>query len=151
MALQCGIIGITNVGKTTLFNLITKLISFDKGNIKIGGKNVTNWEDFKIAKKHISRTFQETRLFKNLSIKDHIEIALNKKDEKIIASIFHKKDETKKVKEALELVGLDKNMNTLASDLSYGQRKLLDLAIAIAKPHSVLMLDEPLFPYLFLK
>ncbi|MCA9488204.1 MAG: ATP-binding cassette domain-containing protein, partial [Nanoarchaeota archaeon] len=52
-------------------------------------------------------------------------------------------DKTKRIKEILDFVGLEKSISTLASNLSYGQRKLLDLAVAIAKPHKVLLLDEP--------
>ncbi len=138
------LIGPNGSGKTTLFNVICKLVAPEKGSILIKQADITKLKTHQISKLGISRTFQETRLFKNLTIKDHIEIALSEDDESIIKSLFIKeKDKRKKVKDILSLVGLDKPLKTLGNNLSYGQRKLLDLAIAMANPHSVLLLDEP--------
>lgn len=138
------LIGPNGSGKTTLFDVVCRLVSADKGNIVLDKNDIAKLRTDQISKLGVSRTFQETRLFKNLTIKDHIEIALSKDDESIIKSLFAKKeDKTKKVKEVLDIVGLNKPLTTLGSDLSYGQRKLLDLAIALAKPHSILLLDEP--------
>lgn len=138
------IIGPNGSGKSTLFNVISKIEKLDSGTIKLDSQMLNDKEDFDIAKSGISRTFQDVRLFKNLTIRDHLEIALSDNDEKLLQSIF-KKEESKedKVKEVLKIVGLDKDLETYATDLSYGQRKLLDLAVAIAKPHQILMLDEP--------
>jgi branched-chain amino acid transport system ATP-binding protein len=73
-----------------------------------------------------------------------MEIALCQDDESLFKNIFGVKDDfTKKIEEILDFVGLHKSLKTYGSDLSYGQRKLLDLAMAIAKPHQLLMLDEP--------
>ena len=138
------IIGPNGSGKSTLFNVISRIIKKDLGEIYLREEKISDKEDFNIAKKGISRTFQEARLFKNLTIKDHIEIALLKDDEKLITNLFVRKIESEnKINEILRLVRLDKSFDTYATDLSYGERKLLDLAIAIAKPHSILMLDEP--------
>jgi ABC-type branched-subunit amino acid transport system ATPase component len=138
------IIGPNGSGKTTLFNVISKLIEPDEGDIIFNGKNITKWNDYKIARHGISRTFQEVRLFRNLTIKDHIGISLSTKDESMIYSFFNMvRNSEKKIQHYLDIVGLKKDLNTYATDLSYGQRKLLDLALAIAKPHKLLMLDEP--------
>lgn len=138
------IIGPNGSGKTTLFDVISRLIPIDRGSIHFDKTNITKSQDFIVAKSGISRTFQEVRLFKNLTIKDHLDIALSETDENLLENLFTKqKDNTRKIKEILKLVYLDKPLNTYAVDLSYGQRKLLDLAVAIAKPHSLLMLDEP--------
>jgi branched-chain amino acid transport system ATP-binding protein len=92
----------------------------------------------------ISRTFQDVRLFPNLTIGDHIGIALSSTDEQFFRNLSGgDKVPEEEIERVLALVSLDKTPDTLATDLSYGQRKLLDLAIAIAKPHSLLMLDEP--------
>ena len=138
------IIGPNGSGKTTLFNAISKIIKINHGKLIFNNQDITNLEDHEIAKLGLSRTFQEVRLFKNLTIKDHLEIALSKNDESLL-DCFAKNPERnlQKIKTILNLVSLEKPLNTYASDLSYGQRKLLDLAIAIAKPHSILMLDEP--------
>ena len=138
------IIGPNGSGKTTLFNIISKLYVSDKGKIYLNNEDITNLKDFQISKKGISRTFQEVRLFKNLTIMEHMDIALSMKDEGLIENLISgNENNTKKINEILKLVGLNKPLSTYASDLSYGQRKLLDLAIAIAKPHFLLMLDEP--------
>ena len=138
------IIGPNGSGKTTLFDVISNLVNKDEGEIYLDKEEISENEDFEIAKKGISRTFQNVRLFRNLTIKDHLEIALADSDEKLLKSLFSKKeDNDRRIKKILDLVGLNKNFDTLATDLSFGQRKLLDLAVAIAKPHSILMLDEP--------
>ncbi|MEK6826828.1 MAG: ABC transporter ATP-binding protein [Nanoarchaeota archaeon] len=138
------IIGPNGSGKTTLFDVISNLVNKDEGEIYLDKEEISENEDFEIAKKGISRTFQNVRLFRNLTIKDHLEIALGDDDEKLLKSLFSKKeDNDRRIKKILDLVGLNKNFDTLATDLSFGQRKLLDLAVAIAKPHSILMLDEP--------
>jgi branched-chain amino acid transport system ATP-binding protein len=141
------IIGPNGSGKTTLFDAITRIIPVDEGTIILNGKDITDMNDYDVAKSGISRTFQQVRLFKNLTIKEHLEIALKDDDESMFKNtfraIFRKDNDMKRIKEVLGLVGLDKPLNTYASDLSYGQRKLLDLAVAIAKPHNILLLDEP--------
>jgi ABC-type branched-subunit amino acid transport system ATPase component len=138
------IIGPNGSGKSTLFNVISNLIKKDSGEIFLGEERIDDLEDFRIAQKGISRTFQEVRLFRNLTIQDHLEIALMEGDEGMLAGMFLKQLENEqRINEVLELVGLDMPLDTYATDLSFGQRKLLDLAVAIAKPHKVLMLDEP--------
>ncbi|VVB79313.1 putative branched-chain amino acid transport ATP-binding protein LivG [uncultured archaeon] len=138
------IIGPNGSGKSTLFNAISHLIHLDSGSILLNEKEIVKKKDFEIARRGISRTFQQVRLFKNLTIKDHILIALSDSDEKLVGSLFgNEKYNEEKVDDILARVGLEKDVNTYASDLSYGQRKLLDLALALAKPHDILMLDEP--------
>ena len=138
------IIGPNGSGKSTLFDVISGILTHDSGSIILDGKEISKTVDYNRAKLGIARTFQDVRLFKNLTILDHMEIAHGKTDELLLKSLFQtehqKKDE---IKEILALVGLDKPLNTCSHDLSYGQRKLLDLAVAIAKPHTILMLDEP--------
>jgi branched-chain amino acid transport system ATP-binding protein len=136
------LIGPNGSGKTTLFNVISSLVKNDKGSVFLGEEKLSDKQEFQIANL-VSRTFQEVRLFDNLTIKDHLEIALMQDDEKLRYLFRKEKDYSDKIKEILELIGLDKPSQTLAANLSYGQKKLLDLAIAIAKPHKVLMLDEP--------
>jgi branched-chain amino acid transport system ATP-binding protein len=146
------IIGPNGSGKTTLFDAITRIIPVDSGEIILNKKHITKAADYNVAKSGISRTFQQVRLFKNLTVKEHLEIALNIDDESLFKSVLSKlfrKDikknvhNTKLIEETLALVGFDKPLHTYASNLSYGQRKLLDLAIAIIKPHQILLLDEP--------
>tara|TARA_Y100000034_G_scaffold124249_1_gene172147 strand:- start:1064 stop:1804 length:741 start_codon:yes stop_codon:yes gene_type:complete len=138
------VIGPNGSGKSTMFNVISGLYRVNGGEIYFNRNRVDGMADFDIANLGISRTFQEVRLFKNLTIRDHLEIALSTEDEKMFKSVFIGEiEKEKKIREILELVGLDKSLKTEAINLSYGQRKLLDLAVAFAKKHDLLMLDEP--------
>ena len=138
------LIGPNGSGKSTMFNVISRLFPEDSGVVKLRKKAVTKDKDFEVARKGISRTFQQVRLFRNLTIQEHLEIALHQNDEKMLHSIFKKQEsDVARIKEILAQVRLDKPLSTVATDLSYGQRKLLDLAMGIAKPHELLMLDEP--------
>ncbi len=123
------LIGPNGAGKTTLFNVISGLTAPDSGTIKLFDKKINNLPPYRIAQSGISRTFQLTKVFKNLSIKDNLLIANNTSEDKM--------------KKLLESVYLQKPLNTIASELSYGQQRLLELARALLKPHSLLMLDEP--------
>ena len=93
------------------------------------GKNIGRLKPYLIAKSGISRTFQLTKVFRNLSIRDNLLIA--------------KKTSDSEMNEVLKMVYLDKPLDTIASDLSYGQQRLLEIARALLMPHSLLMLDEP--------
>jgi len=144
------LIGPNGSGKTTLFDIISQIVDEDAGTIAFEGNDLTRYSPFtayKVANHGISRTFQDVRLFKHLTIKQHLLLALNDHDMNLLKNIFvpDKEDAAslKEVNRVLSLVRLDKPLDTKASDLSYGQRKLLDLAIAIIKPHRLLMLDEP--------
>ncbi len=139
------LIGPNGSGKSTLFHVVSGLIESDRGEIYFNNQEIAHhYPDYFIATMGISRTFQEVRLFRNLTIKDHLEIALSEGDESLFTSLFTKHSNfDKKIHEILRLVGLQKQLNTVVTDLSYGQRKLLDLAVAIVKPHTLLMLDEP--------
>ncbi len=134
------LIGPNGSGKTTLFDVISRLIKPNSGFIKFKQERIDKFRPNKVAKMGISRTFQDPRLFKNLTIKDHFMMALSTNDESMFAK---EKDVEWKIKEIMNLIGLTKPLHTLGSDLSYGQRKLLDLGVALAKPHDLLMLDEP--------
>ena len=138
------IIGPNGSGKSTVFNVISRLLKEDGGQIFFKGKNCGDLKSFEVARLGISRTFQETRLFDNLTIRQHLEIALSDSDERLSHGIFRREENREKqMLKILNLVQLQKSLNAYASDLSYGQRKLLDLATAIARPHEMLLLDEP--------
>jgi branched-chain amino acid transport system ATP-binding protein len=138
------IIGPNGSGKSTLFHVISGLIKSDCGSVLFDEMDVSGLQDYERAQLGISRTFQEVRLFHNLTIADHLHIALGKTDESLMKSFFDFSFRDKKeMKNMLDFVHLTKPLDTFVVDLSYGQRKLLDLAIALAKPHTLLMLDEP--------
>lgn len=138
------IVGPNGAGKTTLFDVINGLIRPDSGEIRFAGEIITRKQPHEIARLGISRTFQQVRLFKFLSIADHLIMAKGGDDEKLIHNfIHHGKIDSIKYKEICFTFGIAKDPLTLVSDLSYGQRKLLNMAMAFSRSHKLLMLDEP--------
>lgn len=123
------IIGPNGAGKTTLFNIISGLTRPDAGTIRLLGKKINNLQPYRIAQHGISRTFQITKVFRNMTIKDNLLIAKNSSEEDM--------------KKILESVYLRKPLDSIASELSYGQQRLLEISRALLMPHSLLMLDEP--------
>jgi len=123
------LIGPNGAGKTTVFNIVSGLTHPDSGTIRLMNKKITGLPAYKIAQAGISRTFQLTKVFRNLSIRDNLLIA--------------KKTNYNEMKEILASVYLEKPLDTIASELSYGQQRLLELARGLLMPHTLLMLDEP--------
>ena len=123
------LIGPNGAGKTTVFNIISGLTKPDSGTVKLLDENITSMQAYKIAQAGISRTFQITKVFRNLSIKDNLLIA--------------KKTNQEEMKKILGSVFLNKPIDMVASELSYGQQRLLEIGRALLMPHSLLMLDEP--------
>ena len=124
------IIGPNGAGKTTLFNLVCGISKPDGGKILLKGKNITGLPTHQIARLGISRTFQQARLFRNMSVKDNL----------LLAKPSAKDSE---LKDVLRKVFFPLGIETRASDLSYGQTRLVEIARALLKPHKLLMLDEP--------
>lgn len=138
------LIGPNGAGKTTLFNLITGLLKPDSGTIIFQNKDITKKPPHAIANRGISRTFQQVRLFHYLTILDHLQMVENNDDQKFCKQLLTKTNNNrKKHQETIDQFGIEKTVDTVVSDLSYGQRKLLNIAMALQKKHHLLMLDEP--------
>ena len=137
------LIGPNGAGKTTLFDIICGLTRPDSGKIIFNGSDITKLATYKIANLGISRTFQQVRLFRNLSILDHLLMSENNDDTKLFKNFFQKNIKPKNYQNLLEEFGIKKTSDALVCDLSYGQRKLLQIAMALNKPHKILLLDEP--------
>ncbi len=138
------IIGPNGSGKSTLFNVITRLLPEDEGKVYVKDKDITASNDYAITQDKISRTFQEIRTFDYLTIREHMQLALSDNHQGILKNLFSPQvlsDEL--IKKYLELVGLKQSLEKKGEDLSYGQSKLLNLAMNIAKKHEILLLDEP--------
>jgi len=140
------LIGPNGAGKTTLFNLVNGFQTPDAGKIVFRGHEVTRWPVWKRSRLGMSRTFQLSRVFKNLSIRENLMLAMRIDDDRLSGIIYNAQDESAEgeaIQEMLDFVGLKKNPDTIVTDLSYGEQKLFDLARALLNPHTLLLLDEP--------
>ncbi len=141
------LVGPNGAGKTTLFNLVTGLVNADTGTITLDGRDLTPLAPWQRSRVGLARTFQLSRLFRNLSIEDNLLLALRTDDDRFWKMLWRGESETgeeeKRVKEMMAFVGLEKDPSTSVTELSYGQQKLFDLSRALLNPHRLLMLDEP--------
>ncbi len=146
-----GLIGPNGAGKTTIFNLITGVYKPTEGKILFEGNNITGLKSHTIVDKGIARTFQNLRIFNELTVVDNIRVAKHfKANYKIIDSILRTKkfyDEERRIKEEtydlLKIFGLQGRMNNLAKHLPYGELRKLEIARALATKPKLLLLDEP--------
>jgi len=141
------LIGPNGAGKSTVFNLISGIIKPDEGEILFNGKNISKLNPEKISNLGISRLFQQTMLFNNLTVKENLLLAFDNEDTKFWKNFFGKNklsnEKLKKIKAMLELIKMENFENKKAKDLSYGQKRLVELIRTIINPHILLMLDEP--------
>ena len=140
------LVGPNGAGKTTLFNIITGMLNQDNGKVHLQTEDITSLGMHKISKLGVSRVFQQVTCFKNLTVKEHLMLCFEDSKRFSFNLSRRKKLNRKRMKAlkgVLRLVGLSKPLDSLAVELSYGQKKLLGLAMAILKPHKVLLLDEP--------
>ena len=140
------LIGPNGSGKTTLLNLISGIVKKNSGEIYFDNEKILSSSVFKVSNLGISRLFQHSRLFSNLSVRENLELGLRQDNTNFIKSVFGKKNfdnQEKQIKKISKLIGIESLMNRKAKDLSYGQKRLVEIARAILKPHKVLLLDEP--------
>lgn len=146
-----GLIGPNGAGKTTVFNLITGVYKPDQGAVNFDGRNIAGMAPSNICKKGIARTFQNIRLFNDLSVLDNVKIALHKDvGYSLLGAVFRTpgyfKGEDKITAEALEylkIFKLDSKKDEIASNLPYGEQRRLEIARALATRPQILILDEP--------
>ena len=139
-----GLIGPNGSGKTTLFNSIVGTYPIDQGSIKFNGKEVSELPVPVIAKLGLLRTFQQTRIYGKLNCIENMLISHKASDESL-TKIFSQipKNLTEKAENLLNFVGLYQKRKLRAGDLSFGQQKLLELAMALMNEPEMLLLDEP--------
>ena len=139
-----GLIGPNCSGKTTLFNSIVGTYPIDNGSIKFNGKEVSELPVPVIAKLGLLRTFQQTRIYGKLNCVENMLISHKGSDSSLL-KIFSKipKELNEKAENLLSFVGLYQKRKLRAGDLSFGQQKLLELAMALMNEPEMLLLDEP--------
>lgn len=146
-----GLIGPNGAGKTTAFNLLTGVYKPNEGIIKLCGEDITGKSTIDINKAGIARTFQNIRLFKDLSVLDNVKVGLHNLNEySTITSILRlpkyfkvEKEMDAKAMELLKVFDLDGSANLKASQLPYGKQRKLEIARALATNPKLLLLDEP--------
>ena len=146
-----GLIGPNGAGKTTVFNLLTGVYKPNEGIIKLDGEDITGKKTIDINKAGIARTFQNIRLFKQLSVLDNVKVGLHNHYkystlEGILRLPKYKKVEKamdEKAMEILKVFDLDGEADVLATNLPYGKQRKLEIARALATKPKLLLLDEP--------
>ena len=146
-----GLIGPNGAGKTTVFNLLTGVYRPNTGRITLGGKDITGQSIIEINKAGIARTFQNIRLFKELSVMDNVKVGLhNHHSYSTLEGIFRlpryrkmEKEMDERAMELLKVFGLEKEANYKAANLPYGKQRKLEIARALATDPQLLLLDEP--------
>ena len=132
-----GLVGPNGSGKTTMTNAITGFFPPQKGQILLNGENITGLAPHKVARMGVVRTFQETTIFKSMTVRENLEFALRQSKVKDKAEI------DKLVEEALDNVGLKEAIDKMPSELSGGMRKRAGLARTIIMQPELILYDEP--------
>lgn len=146
-----GLIGPNGAGKTTVFNLLTGVYQPTTGSFFLDGEKLNGKNPIEINKKGMARTFQNIRLFKNMSVLDNVKIGLhNQKHYHVAESVFRlpryfkeEREMDEKAMELLKVFGLDQEKDYLSSNLPYGKQRKLEIARALATNPKLLLLDEP--------
>lgn len=148
-----GLVGPNGAGKTTVFNMLTGVYQPTAGSFYLNGENLTGKSQEHINRKGIARTFQNIRLFNNMSVIRNVLVGLHSNEEfscnpfvSMLRLPKHFKTEAAmraRAKEILKIVGLEDERNSLACNLPYGKQRKLEIARALATEPKLLLLDEP--------
>ena len=146
-----GLIGPNGAGKTTVFNMLTKVYQPTRGTIRLCGQDMAKLNPVQASKAGIARTFQNIRLFSNLSVLDNVKVGMNNSlNYGIGAALFHTPRYTQEEKRSdeealsiLDIFGLKEEAETIAGNLPYGAQRRLEIARAMGTHPKLLLLDEP--------
>lgn len=146
-----GLIGPNGAGKTTVFNMLTGVYKPTEGKFLLDGENLTGHAPIQINGKGIARTFQNIRLFNDMSILDNVKLGLNNQQTYTVMEgilrlpRYHREEKSmdEKAMEILKVFDLDEQYNWKAENLPYGKQRKLEIARALATDPKLLLLDEP--------
>lgn len=136
------LIGPNGSGKTTLFNLITGYLKPDHGHVLFRGRDVTGMDAGKLYRRGLTRTFQQARVFPLLSVRENLAVATGYSWPQLFSRRLTRSD-VDRVDVLLEEFGLGPVADLYASELSYGQRKLVEFAAVLMSDPALVLLDEP--------
>jgi branched-chain amino acid transport system ATP-binding protein len=141
-----GIIGPNGSGKTTLFNCVTGVLSPSGGRIRFNGEDITGVSPDAVFRRGIARTFQLIQLFPEMSVLENMLMAGQERQGTLLGRLLRREgaQARERALELLDYLGIARLQDNLASNLSYGQQKLLDFGMALMPAPQVILLDEPL-------
>jgi ABC-type branched-subunit amino acid transport system ATPase component len=141
-----GVIGPNGAGKTTLFNTITGFYPADGGKVILNGQNITSLPPYEIMKAGMSRSFQVVSIYNELTVFENMALAaqaITPYSNRIFARAQSFRDINEQAEELLNRIGLLPKRNQYASILSHGEKKILDIGLALSSNPKLLLLDEP--------
>lgn len=146
-----GLIGPNGAGKTTVFNMLTGVYTPTDGTVKLEGKKINGMKPYEITRLGIARTFQNIRLFKDMTVKENVLVALDTQASyglfsgmfKLPNSLKQEKDMDQEAMSLLEVFHLEKDADKLAKNLPYGKQRELEIIRALGAHPKLLLLDEP--------
>ena len=146
-----GLIGPNGAGKTTIFNLLTKVYQPTTGSILLNGQDIQNMDTAHVNRSGIARTFQNIRLFSNLTVEENVKVAMNNQMHyNMVSSLFRlpsywreEKGAHEKALELLSIFNMENEANVKAGSLPYGAQRRLEIVRALATQPRLLLLDEP--------
>ncbi len=140
------VIGPNGAGKTTLFNLLTGFLVPTSGRIAFQGKDITHLPAHKISRLGVSRSFQITSIFPDLSVTENVRIAIQSRTNmsyRFLKVLSQKDDLEERSREVLRKIGLQDKEHLAARGLSHGEKRILDIGIGLSTNPQLLLLDEP--------
>lgn len=140
------IIGPNGAGKTTLFNIVTGRLPQSSGTIRFKGKEITGLTPYQVARLGISRIFQITNLFPELSVHENIKVSVlakRRETSKMFTFCKNMSEADQETERILEIIGLSEKSDSFCGSLSHGDQRLVEIGVALAIDPTLLLLDEP--------
>ncbi len=140
------VIGPNGAGKTTLFNLLTGFLPPSSGKIMLKGRDITSLPPHRISKMGVSRSFQITSIFPDISVRENVRVAVQSRTNlnyRFLASLKRHGSLEEESRQVLRRIGLIEKEDLPAKNLSHGEKRILDIGIGLATNPELLLLDEP--------